>query len=110
MNDTYGFDEVAAKLRKQIEVVTRDLGMVAADFAGVSHRAVGDMARKDEEIALLRDKLDKREKELGAAIRNKERFRYALWVYLQERDGLTGHHAPTPETLTMIRELIQELQ
>lgn len=44
------------------------------------------------------------------AERHKDRFRYALWVYLQERDGIAGIHAPTPETLKLIRELVTDLE
>lgn len=48
------------------------------------------------------------------AERLQDRFRYALSVYLQERDRQSGEfagiHAPTPETLKLIRELVAELE
>jgi hypothetical protein len=45
--------------------------------------------------------------QVATAERNRERFRYALYVFLQERDGPAGKGAPTPETLALIRDVLQ---
>ena len=101
---------VAENLRATIEGVTRSLGLVASDLSIKAHELSNDWNALQTEIESLRAKLEKEQQARTVAERNKERFRYALWVYLQERDGIAGTHAPTPETLKLIRELIKELE
>lgn len=107
---TFGLEDVAENLRATSEGITRSLGLVASDLSIARHQIDNDMKVMREEIDRLQNRLDETKKALETSERNKERFRYALWVYLQERDGDNGVHAPTPETLTLIRELIKELQ
>ena len=101
---------VAENLRATIEGVTRSLGLVASDLSIKAHELSNDWNALQAEIETLTAKLEKEQQARAVAERNKERFRYALWVYLQERDGIPGTHAPTPETLKLIRELIKELE
>ena len=85
----------------------------AASWADSAHSMYGGIAEQlDKCVGLLEDsrRMLELERELRiTAERHKERFRYALWVYLQERDGLAGIHAPTRETLKLIRELVTDL-
>lgn len=105
-----GLEQAADNLRDTIEGVTRSLGLVASDLSIVAQMAEDEKARLQQEIEHLNHKLELQKQANEVSNRNKERFRYALWVYLQERDGPAGTRAPTPETLKLIRELIQELQ
>ena len=101
---------VANKMRRTNEDFTRLIGDLAADLSAAAHVVANDEEGMKAEIARLADLLDKTRKQLEVSERNRERFRYALWIYLQEKDGLVGSGAPTPETLKLIRELIEELQ
>ena len=103
-------EDVAENLRATIEGVTRSLGLVASDLSIAAHKNDQEREGLQSEIESLQGKLQQERDARIVSERNKERFRYALWVYLQERDGIAGTHAPTPETLKLIRELIQELE
>ena len=85
----------------------------AEGWAAAAQQTYGAIAEALKEtvefLETSRQMFEKERKARITAERNKERFRYALWVYLQERDGAAGVHAPTPETLKLIRELVTEL-
>lgn len=99
--------------------LARELDSLIEDFLGRVERVRDDAAAEDaalvagrDALALDRERLnaevgDLREK-LKTAERWRDRFRYALWVYLQERDGVLGIHAPSLDTLKKIRELLEE--
>ena len=99
------FDEQLARFRQTV----RD----AEGWSQAAQSVYGEIGKAlADTVQLLEDaqRLFEREREARiTAERNMQRFRYALWVYLQERDGAAGVHAPTPETLKLIRELVTEL-
>jgi hypothetical protein len=103
-------EDVAQKMRRTSEEITRLVGDLASELSAAGHVVGNDEANARKEIDHLSDLLERTREQLIVSERNRERFRYALWVYLQEKDGLVGSNAPTPETLKLIRELIQELQ
>lgn len=94
--------DAADEIHTRLVAVADDIGGAAAlvsdadeTLAGRLHRALADLELANERVRV--------------AERHREMFRHALWTYLQERDGAAGSGAPTPETLTLIRELIGEL-
>jgi hypothetical protein len=99
------FEEQIARFRTTVDD--------AANWSNAAATTYGQIAIELERaVRLLEESQRKLEAERAAretVDRHKERFRYALWIYLQERDGLAGIHAPTPETLKLIRELVTEL-
>ena len=101
---------VADRMRKTSEEITRLLGDVASEQSTTAHTVGNDVDGLRSEIEHLNAALEREKAFRATAERNMERFRYALWVYLQERDGHAGVSAPTPETLKLIRELIKELE
>lgn len=89
----------------------------SAEIALLLASVVEDIGGHEQQTAALQQtqaaELEAAQAELRAerlaretAERMQERFRYALFVYLQERDGPAGSRAPTPETLALIRTLI----
>lgn len=79
--------------------------------------AVDQVARSEEKRSRLSVEIEKLNSQVGVlteqrdtALRHREMFRSALFVYLQERDGPAGVHAPTPETLREMRKLIETLE
>ena len=88
--------------------------MMAAETFTAIQRELEDLRQYVEEVESKAAAEVAAEREARiTADRQRERFRYALWVYLQERDRnggeYAGIHAPTPETLKLIRELCNEL-
>lgn len=82
-----------------------------AEYVGVAAGLVREeQAKLAAAVTRMTDELETERALRTTAERNAERFRYALWVYLQERDGPAGPGAPTPETLKLIRETVAELQ
>ena len=90
------------------------LSQPAVDAANAAREAA------DHELAAMRQTLMETERKLSAALdraqvaevargeaeRHEGMFRRALYTYLQERDGPAGTRAPTPETLNLIRKLV----
>lgn len=107
---THHLEDVAKTMRQTSEQITRLIGDLASQLSAAGHIVANDEANAKKEIEHLNALLNRTREQLIVSERNRERFRYALWVYLQEKDGLVGSNAPTPETLKLIRELIQELQ
>lgn len=84
----------------------------AKNFSAAAEEAYEAVVRDLEEaagyFADFKQLLETEREARKTAERQREMFRLALWTYLQERDGLAGVQAPTPETLRRIREILEE--
>jgi len=87
-------------------VIIRAVDALEAEQAARVEAAEAEAESCRLEAERLRGELHDLAVRLDTAERMRERFRYALFVYLQERDGPAGRAAPTPETLALIRDLI----
>ena len=106
-DDVRGLIAAAHDLEPRIQNAVRALAESAENTALEVER---ERAETAEQIRLLNARNEDLAARLVVAQRNKDRFRYALWLYLQERDGPAGTGAPTPETLKLIRKVIEELE
>lgn len=87
----------------------RDAAGAASENYAALVRELDDLIAYVQQVESTADAAVAKERELRiTADRHRERFRYALYVYLQERDGVLGVHAPSHDTLTRIRELLEE--
>ncbi|HEY6018801.1 MAG TPA: hypothetical protein VIY48_02600 [Candidatus Paceibacterota bacterium] len=90
------------------DALTREIDGAIGYIEALRAEAEQEIDRFKRENELLRASVAEERKLRETAERNGERFRYALFVYLQERNGPAGIHAPTPETLALIRDLVGE--
>lgn len=84
----------------------------AKTFSAAAEEAYEAVVRDLEEAASyfadFKQLLETEREARPTAERHRDRFRHALWTYLQERDGIAGIHSPTPDTLRRIREILEE--
>lgn len=93
-------------LRSEAKAISARLVAFADRVGGAAVAVTAEQQALVDELAAMRVQLRAEQEARETAERMQERFRYALFVYLQERDGPAGTRAPTPETLALIRTLI----
>lgn len=101
---------LADRLGKAARSINDLLQLIGEDIAAAAEQVTAEQERILRRADRLEELLAAEQERRATAERMQERFRYALFVYLQERDGPAGAGAPTPETLALIRSLITELQ
>lgn len=89
-------------------MLTREIDGAIGYIEALRAESVAEVEKYRLEAERLREALAAEQVLRETAERHSERFRYALFVYLQERNGPAGIHAPTPETLALIRDLVGE--
>jgi hypothetical protein len=90
--------------------IARDSSAAAAEDYAAVQRELDELIAYIEALEANCEAEIAREREARiTADRHRERFRYALYVFLQERDGILGIHSPSLDTLKLIRELVAEL-
>lgn len=104
-DDVKSFTATARSLQPAALKLFDDLCAAAESLAREVDR---ERAASKADLERMQARADSLEKSLIAAVRQRDRFRLALHVYLQERDGLLGVHAPSLDTLNRIRELLEE--
>lgn len=102
--------DLELRLRAVADEVNGLLVGVAEDIGGSDEATASLQRTQAAELEAVQAELRGERLARETAERMQERFRYALFVYLQERDGPAGSRAPTPETLALIRTLIGDAE
>lgn len=103
--DVLGLVDHARRIEPSVRAAIRELTQATESIAKEIDKEREETRRQ---VEVLEAQVIRLRKDLAITQRMRDRFRYALWIYIQERDGLLGVHAPSLDTLKRIRELLEE--